>query len=343
MRPAVHATTVNGPFRDPVLYLDFLYERHALLFDAGDIRNLMPRQLLRISDVFVSHTHMDHFADLDWLLRVCLGRDMTVRLFGPEGFIERVAYKLGAYTWNLVKNYRADLRLEVAEVREGEQAPRALFSCRSAFRPERLDPLSIREGVLVDENAFRVCTASLDHGGIPCLGFAFEEKQHVNIWKNRLNALGLPAGPWLTDLKNAVLSGRPDSTPIRAWWRDSDGIRECHVPLGDLRREAVKITPGTRIGYLVDFSDTGRNHELAVGLAHRADHLFIEAPFLHAEAWLARRKGHLTARQAGEIAREAGARQMTLLHFSPRNSDRKQELLSEATAAFGSPGATIGA
>jgi ribonuclease Z len=334
MRPAIRVRTVNGPFRDPVIFLDFLYEKRALLFDAGDIRNLMPREMLRISDVFVSHTHMDHFADLDWLLRVCLGRDMTVRLFGPEGFIERMTHKLGAYTWNLVKNYEADLRLEVTEVQENDHARRALFSCRSAFRPRQLAPLPIREGVLVDETACRVRTVSLDHGGIPCLGFAFEEKLHVNIWKNRLEAMGLPAGPWLTDLKNAVLAGSPDITPIRAWWRDGDRIRERHLPLGDLRRDVVKITPGTRIGYLVDFADTPRNRELAVRLVRGADHLYIEAPFLHEETALARRKGHLTARQAGEIARAASVREMTPLHFSPRNSDREQELVDEAMTAF---------
>ena len=76
-----------------------MFERRALLFDIGDITVLAPRQLLRVSHVFGSHTHMDHFAGFDHLLRLLLGRDKTVALYGPSGFIDRVEHKLKAYTW----------------------------------------------------------------------------------------------------------------------------------------------------------------------------------------------------------------------------------------------------
>jgi ribonuclease Z len=73
---------VNDAFGDPGLYVDFCDERRALLFDLGDIARLMPRQLMRLSHMFVTHTHMDHFSGFDQLLRVMLGRKTGIVMFG---------------------------------------------------------------------------------------------------------------------------------------------------------------------------------------------------------------------------------------------------------------------
>src|SRR5688572_27162298 len=115
MRPLFHPTLVNGPTGDPVVYIDCLFQHRALLFDLGDIQQLPPRKILRVSDVFVSHAHMDHFMGFDWLLRVCLGRGLSIRLYGPPGFVDQVGHRLRAYTWNLVEGYDTDLTLEVTE------------------------------------------------------------------------------------------------------------------------------------------------------------------------------------------------------------------------------------
>src|SRR3970282_544914 len=101
MRPIVSAELVNGGFGDPALYLDFRYAKRALLFDLGDIGALPPRKILRLSDVFVSHAHMDHFAGFDRLLRVCLGRGTLLRLYGPPGVLGRVEHKPADHTSNL--------------------------------------------------------------------------------------------------------------------------------------------------------------------------------------------------------------------------------------------------
>ncbi|ADE14239.1 ribonuclease Z [Nitrosococcus halophilus Nc 4] len=333
MKPLLQPLVVNDPFDDPVLYLDFLFEKRALLFDLGDIRALPARKILRISDIFVSHTHMDHFADFDWLLRLVLGREKRLRLFGPPGFIDHLKHKLGAYSWNLVHNYENNLDLIVTELHSEESGRQSIFRCHRAFAQEHQEDPHLPAGILVDEPNFRVRTKILDHG-IPCLGFAVEESQHINIWKNRLQEMGLPVGPWLRDLKQAILTGQPNETPIRIWKQKNKEEHPKFLPLGLLKQRVLHITPGQKISYIVDIGYSESNLKKVVELIHDSHFLFIETTFLHQDAEMAAEKYHLTARQAGWIAREARVKQLIPINFSPRYSDQRQELIAEAQEAF---------
>jgi ribonuclease Z len=328
MRPIITPELVNGPFGDPALYLDFRFERRAMLFDMGDLAALPPKKILRLSDVFVSHTHMDHFSGFDRVLRICLGRDTALRLYGPPGFLDHVGHKLAAYTWNLVENYPADFTLLVHEVSPDWQVRSARFRSHGRFRPETLPDSRSPEGMLLDEPAFSVRAAFLDHA-TPCLAFAFEEKAHVNVWKNRLAELGVPVGPWLKDLKRAVSEGLPEDTPVRAAWRDRDGEHERIFTLGDLKARALAIVPGEKLCYVTDVVYHQENEARVAQLAAGADLLFIECVFLDEDADHAARKFHLTAMQSGRMARAARAKAVVPFHFSPRYTERETELRLE--------------
>lgn len=333
MKPIFHPQLVNGPFEDPLLFVDFAFERRALLFDLGELGALATRKLLRITDVFVSHTHMDHFVGFDRLLRVCVGRDRRIRMFGPPGFIDRVEHKLAAYTWNLVQSYEDDLLFVVTEVHEGERGRRARFSCRAGFRRQAEEPVSLDGGVLIDEPGFRVRAALLDHR-TPCVGYALDEKVHVNVWKSRLDSLGLVTGPWLRRLKELALAQAPDETPIVAAAEDG----ERGLTLGELRRDVLRFVPGQKIGYVVDVAYTEANRRRIVDLVRGADRLYIESVFLDEDADRAAERCHLTAAQAGSLAREAGVAAIEPIHFSPRYSDREDALRAEAECAFAGVG-----
>jgi ribonuclease BN (tRNA processing enzyme) len=185
MRPTFRPELVNPAFGDPGLFVDFLHERRAVLFDLGDLRALAPRKLLRTTHVFVSHMHMDHFFGFDWLLHISLGRPNAIELFGPPGIRAQVEAKLSAYTWNLVANYAGNFTLMVSELQPDGGIERARYACRRCFAREPLSPGHCADGVLAADASFRVRATFLDHA-VPVLGFALEEPAHVNVWRNRL-------------------------------------------------------------------------------------------------------------------------------------------------------------
>ena len=342
MRPIFTPELVNGVFGDPALLIDFKFVRRALLFDIGDVGRLPTRKLLRVSDVFVSHAHMDHFAGFDRLLRVCLGRAKGVRLYGPPQFLDRVEHKLAAYTWNVVQNYAADFTVTAHELLPDGRVQRACFRSRSKFVREAAAETFAPDGTLLAEPELGVRAMFLDHE-TPCLAFALEERTHINIWKSRLADLGLPTGPWLQELKAAVHAGAADDVPIRAQWRDRHGEHERAVSLGELKAKVIKLVPGQKICYVTDATFSESNVQRIVGLAAHSDLLFIEAAFLHEDLERARDRFHLTARQAGELARAAGVSFAVPFHFSPRYMDCELELRAQFEAAFRSAASAKGA
>lgn len=332
MRPFLHPKLVSGRTGDPALYIETLFEKQTILFDLGDISNLPPRKIHRLDHVFVSHTHIDHFIGFDRLLRVLAGREKKLNLYGPPDFVDQVQHKLHAYRWNLVDRYVNDLVLSVTEVLPCLETRRAVFRLKNAFALEPQPCGLISGGLVCSEPRFSVSTAVLDHG-TPCLAFAVEESAHVNVWKTRLLELGLEVGPWLRDLKRAIVEKRPDDHLVRIGPL-SESQQQREMPLGALRG-LVTVTPGQKIAYVTDTADTAANRAAIISLAENADVLFIEATFAQADVLLAANRAHLTAAAAGNIAREAGVRRIEPFHFSPRYAEEEEaSLLNEAMAAF---------
>jgi ribonuclease Z len=331
MRPLLHASLVNGRSGDPAVYVETMFEKRAILFDLGDIATLPPRKIHRLEHVFVSHAHIDHFIGFDRLLRVLVGREKTINLYGPHGFVDHVHHKLQAYRWNLVDRYLCDLTFVVTEIDAASKTRTVRFRLKTAFEAEAVGSGQVEEGLLYREPGFRVSTALLEHR-TACLAFAIEEAVHVNVWKNKLFELGLPVGPWLRELKRAVVENEPDDFSVRVDGNSTAGtMRE--MPLAELRT-AVTVTPGQKLAYVTDAADTEANRRSIVALARNADLLFIEAAFAEADAALAAERAHLVTTSAGRIAREAGVRRVEPFHFSPRYAGEDERMMNEVLAAF---------
>lgn len=338
MKPSFHPRLINDSFSDPGLFIPFLFERRALLFDLGDLSKLSARDLLKISHVFVTHTHMDHFIGFDTLLRILLGRDKAIHLFGPSGFIQKVEAKLSAYTWNLIESYENTLFINVTEIKE-EKVYIQSYSSRNQFKPVG-DPQELPfKGNLLSEQSFSINAVLLDHK-IDCIGLTLKENFSINIDKEGLKELGLPVGPWLREFKKAIYESRNLAQKFMVVWQDKDKVeREKYFNLGELKERIARISAGQKITYITDIIGSPENIEKAVNLAADSDRLFIEAYFLDKDRDVAQRKYHLTAREAGLIAKKAGVKELTPFHFSPRYFGREKELIQEAMKDF-RPGAS---
>ncbi len=331
MRPSFLPRLVNGPFDDPGLFIPFLFEKRAIIFDLGDIYSLSAKEILKASHIFITHTHMDHFIGFDRLLRLFLGRDQHLFIYGPEGFLKNVEGKLAAYSWNLVKNYSNLLTLHVSEVHPDHLCTRE-YICQNGFIPVSKVVKHPFKGLLHQEPSLSVFTEILDHG-IPCLGFAIKERFHVNIMKDRVSDLGLEIGPWLKELKQALFKNKDADSEFVVEY-DKKHQRKKSFVLGDLSKQIALITPGQKVSYIADVVYSKSNVEKIVELVKDSDHLFIEAAFLERDRTIAEKKCHLTAWQAGSIAGKARVKQMTPFHFSPRYQGQAHILTKEAMDAY---------
>jgi ribonuclease Z len=320
MKPTFHHRLINDPFEDPSLFVRMLRERRAFLFDAGRIDALSSGDLLKITDVFVTHMHFDHFIGFDTLLRAVLRRETPLRVYGPEDIINCVEGKLKGYTWNLIREY--PIKVEVFGIGHGKVRHSSFYAEESFTRIDREE--TVFDGTALQDPPYTVKAVNLSHG-IPCLAFSLEEDFHINIDKAGLNIMNLPIGPWLSDLKRMVRAKAPPDTPLHVDGRDFAFSELIHL---------AAITDGQKVSYITDISPQEDNLSRVIEFIKDSDTLYCEAYFLHEDRDRAIERHHLTAKMAGEIARRAKVGNLVLMHFSPKYRDRAEQIEEEAMREF---------
>jgi len=313
---------LNGQTGDPALLLTLRWHGRSLLIDAGRIDRTPASVLLPIERVFVSHAHMDHFMGFDQLLRVFLARDITLELYGPEGIADCVQGKLAGYVWNLTDEYA--FAVDVVEIGEAH-LQRWRFAAAHRFAREDMGRQAYR-GPIFEDDVLLVRAAPLDHR-ITSMAYAVQEHSHLNVRREALEAMGHRAGRWLGTLKTAVREGASPDTPIEI----APGTQR---PLGELADALLVETRGQKIAYVVDAVFSAANAARVVDLARGADVFYCESPFLDEDIDQATKRYHLTAGQAGAMARAAAVRRLNVFHFSPRYEGRYGEIVAEAQDEF---------
>jgi ribonuclease Z len=162
-------------------------------------------------------------------------------------------------------------------------------------------------GVVHVDERFTVRCAPLRHR-IEALGWRVEEPSGRRMLPDRLADAGI-AGP--------------DVGRLRADGRLLVGERTVTLD------EMSEHRRGQAFAFVMDTAWCDEAVELAAG----ADLLVSESTFLSCDEDLAEEYGHLTARQAGRLAAEAGVRRLVLTHFSRRYAD-VQAFADEAREEF---------
>ena len=166
------------------------------------------------------------------------------------------------------------------------------------------------DGTIAQAAAFRLEARQLSHT-VPTFGYRLVEPDGRRMLAYRLAAAGV-AGP---DVGRLQRDGRVVA-------------RNRVVTLAEMSEPRQ----GHRFAFIMDT----RLCDAAFALADGADLLVCESTFVAADAALAREYSHLTAGQAGRIARESGARLLVRTHFSQRyGADAGSRLAGEAAAEFG--------
>ena len=271
---------------------------------------------------------MDHLIGFDHLLRLHLGRETRLRLFGPAGTGDRIEARLGGYTWNLVDDYV--FALEVWDL-SGGRLTGSRFRAVTGFEREPLESRDAPGGRILEEPSLIVHAEELDHG-IVSLGYRLEEPERLNVDADAMKRHGLEPGPWVAGLKTGARAGASAGDPLKV---ETAGRGTERWTRGRAERELLRRAPGHVIAYASDLAWSDENARAVERLARGADPFLCEATFRETEAAEAERRRHLTARQAGLLAKRAGARRLVLFHLSPRYSGTEEEHLHEARAVFG--------
>ena len=181
---------------------------------------------------------------------------------------------------------------------------------KGRYPPVEITFQELEAGLVFDKGDFTVTAFPVNHRTPDCYGFLFQELSRRPFLVEKAEKLKIPPGPWRGDL----VAGREATLP--------DGrVINPEMVLGEKQ-------PGTKLVHVGDAGKTDNLLEICQG----ADALVIEATYLEAEAELAEQFGHLTTKQAGELAKNAEVGTLILTHISRRY--REEQVLEEVKKFF---------
>ncbi len=299
-------TLVNPLNEDPALLIKIKNEKRSFLVDCGSLYRLSYRDMQKITHVFITHTHLDHFIGFDSLIRANIGLDKTLHFFGPKFIARQIHCKMLGYTWNLL--CRENLKIKIHEIDMEELSEMALFPSDCFQQCHILEKQSLSNNILYREANFFVTYSRLQHK-IPCLGYAFTEEERWHVDKKKLEAFEHAPGTWLNEIKE-ILETRTRVISIK--------VEDKEYSMSYLQKCLFEKKPGQKIAYITDTIFNEETLANSIELAQSADILYCETHYAAEDIAKAKDSYHLTTQQAGFIAKNAHVKKVVGFHFSPR-------------------------
>lgn len=257
------------------------FKSDGILFDCGEgtqrQMKLAGIPLSKVTKICISHWHGDHILGLPGLLLTIASLELSrsVEIYGPRGSKHAFQALFGGI------EFETKFNIKITEVHDG--------------------------GFFENED-FALESMPMTHP-VPCVAFAFVEKDRRRIKIDFVKKLGIPEGPLLGQLqrgKSIEYKGKKVSV-----------------------EDATTLVKGRKIVFM---TDTLLN-ENCYKLAANADILIIDSTYASNLKDKALEHGHLTALEAAQIASKAGVKKLILTHFSARYKNTS-ELEEDARTAF---------
>ena len=189
--------------------------------------------------------------------------------------------------------------------------PQIEFFCKGLHYPLFFHGIdATRHQTIYEDNTITVESLPLEHR-IPCCGFLFREKpKRRHLLGDVANFYKIPAY-----MRQSIKDGADYTTP--------DGET---IPNSRLTKDADR---SRSYAYCSDSAPCYNNS----ALLHCVDLLYHEATFAESEKERAAQTYHSTARQAAQVASEAGVKRLLIGHYSSRY-ETPEVLLNEARELF---------
>lgn len=313
-------STLKSKANEDVCML-FSAENHAwnYLCDCGIASDLSVKDCRDVAAIFISHTHIDHFCNFDWVLRHQLAIGRKVVICGPPGIAKNVQCKLLAYNWVLLETDEHAVSYEVREIHENGKIE--VYWLR-ATQWEMEKTAEYFSEICFENESFFVKYTHLNHS-ILSVAYLFEEHPKA---KMQLENCPFRAGKWINELKNAFFANEPE--------------REIEVEgqkfLAKDLFSYIHKERGYRLGYVMDHRADAENHAKIISLFSEADECFIETYYRESEKEFALKNFHSVASESAKVMRNAKVKKVHPVHHSRRyhDAEARNELLAEFFAVF---------